>query len=81
MFSPSFFIFTQGWTRWTDVAVVTTLSSMTSFTETSSGLVYYRGQCLFAFPVPSGAGNATYYVRSTPGSNTLKTNQTLFIGK
>ena len=61
--------------------MVTTLSSMTAFTETSSELVYYRGRFQFSFPVPSRAGNVTYYVQGTPGYKRIGVNQTLFIGE
>ena len=61
--------------------MVTTLSSMTAFTETSSQLVYYRGQFQFSFPVSSRAGNVTYYVQGTPGYKRTGVNQTLFIGE
>ena len=82
-FSVFFFLFQlpQWWIYGGIVAEVTTLSSMASITETSSGLVYYRGQCQFSFPVPSRAGNVTYYVQGTPGYKKMEINQTLFIGE
>ena len=60
---------------------VTNISSLTSFTETSSGLVYYRGQFQFTFPLPSDVGNLTYHAGVYPGSTLRGTNQTVTIGE
>ena len=60
---------------------VTNISSLTSFTETSSGLVYYRGQFQFTFPLPSHVGNLTYLVYVYPGYTTREINQTVIMGE
>ena len=79
-FSHYFFISTQnGAYQFSEH--VTNISSLTSFTEASSGLVYYRGHCQFSFPLPSGAGNVTYSVLVTPGPSSKNLNQTVVIGE
>ena len=60
---------------------VTNISSLTSFTETSSRLVYYRGQCQFTLPLPSGVGNLTYRVEVYPGATRRDINQTVIMGE
>ena len=60
---------------------VTNISSLTSFTETSSGLVYYRGQFQFTLPLPSHVGNLTYLVDVYPGYTTREINQTVIMGE
>ncbi|XP_070209673.1 uncharacterized protein [Littorina saxatilis] len=53
--------------------------SLTSFTDTSSGNVYYRGRLPFSFSIPSDLGNVTYSVLVTPGTVRADINKTVVI--
>ena len=64
-----------------DTEHVSNICSLTSFTETSAGLLYYRGQCRFTAPLPSFVGNGTYSVTVTPGPTYKNINQTVIIGE
>ncbi|XP_070209676.1 uncharacterized protein [Littorina saxatilis] len=55
-------------------------SSLTSFTNTSSGNVYYRGRLPFSFSIPSDLGNVTFSVLVTPGILRKDINKTVIIG-